>query len=336
MPCNVLITAASRRVGLVEGFRRALAAGVGGRVVVTDINPLSPAVHVADRAYLVPLSSAPDYLDEIAEVCATESIALVVPTIDDELELFAKARAAFEQRGIRVAVSPAETTAICDDKQRTCDHLIAKGVAAARTWRPAEVPGAAALPLFVKPRVGRGGVGAHKATTPRELAFFSDYVPDAIVQEFLDGPEFTIDALCDFDGRLLSAVPRERVVIRAGVIDRGRTSGDPDLLDLARAVTSALPFAGAINIQCRVVNGRPIVFEINPRFSGGIPLTIAAGANFPRLLVDLTIGRQVAAAVGRFTADFWMTNYEASIFLDEDRVRALERSAARQRMQEVA
>ena len=336
MPCNVLVTAASRRVALVEGFKRAVSASGGGRVVVTDINPLSPAVHVADRAYLVPLSSAPDYLDEIAEVCASESIDLIVPTIDDELELFASARTGFEKRGIRVAVSPAETTAICDDKQRTCNHLRAHGVAAAQTWRANDVPADAAFPLFVKPRVGRGGVGAHKAATPKELAFFANYVPDAIVQEYLDGPEFTIDVLCGFDGTILSAVPRERVVIRAGVIDRGRTSADPALLDLARQTSSALPFAGAINIQCRVVDGRPVIFEINPRFSGGISLTIAAGADLPRLLVDLTLGRPVPPAVGRFVADLWMTSYEASIFLDDDRVRALSASAARRRMQEVA
>src|SRR5262245_48518871 len=105
MSSNVLVTAASRRVALVQAFQTALRAAGGGRVVVCDINPLSPAVHVADRAYLVPLSSAPDYLDEIASICVLESIDLIVPTIDDELELFAHARPHFAKQGIRVAVS---------------------------------------------------------------------------------------------------------------------------------------------------------------------------------------------------------------------------------------
>ncbi|HET7216466.1 MAG TPA: ATP-grasp domain-containing protein, partial [Vicinamibacterales bacterium] len=156
-----------------------------------------------------------------------------------------------------------------------------------------------------------------------DLAFFVDYVDDPVIQEYLDGPEFTIDVLCDFQGRVLSVVPRERVVIRAGVIDRGRTSNDPRLIDLALACAGAIPFAGAINIQCRVANGRPVVFEINPRFSGGIPLTIAAGADFPRMILDLVAGRQVSPAIGAFTPDFWITSYEASIFLDQDRVNAL-------------
>src|SRR5262245_16538125 len=199
MPVNVLITAASRRVALVEGFKRALAASGGGRVIVTDINPLSPAVHVADRAYLVPMSDAPDYLDEISEICTTERVSLVIPTIDDELERFATARDAFSALGIRIAVSSSRTCAICDDKQATCDYLRRYGVAAAQSWRAGEVPADAAFPLFVKPRVGRGGVGAYRALDARELAFFSEYVQDAIVQEYLNGPEFTIDMLCDFD-----------------------------------------------------------------------------------------------------------------------------------------
>ena len=323
MPANVLITAASRRVALVQGFQAALRASGGGRVIVCDINPLSPAVHVADRGYLVPLSSAPDYLDEIATICELESIDLIIPTIDDELELFARARQRFAGRGIRVAVSSPETAALCNDKLATCEHLRSRGVAAAATYLPELLPAGLPLPLFIKPRVGRGGVGAYRAQSARDLAFFVEYVAQPVVQQYLDGPEFTIDVLCDFDGRVLSVVPRERVVIRAGVIDRGRTSNDPRLIELALACADTISFAGAINIQCRVVNGRPVVFEINPRFSGGIPLTIAAGADFPRMLLDLTAGRPVPPAVGAFTADFWMTSYEASIFLDQDRVDAL-------------
>ena len=323
MSCNVLITAASRRVALVQAFQAALRASDGGRAIVSDINPLSPAVHVADRAYLVPLSSAPGYLDEITSICELESIDLIIPTIDDELELFATARDRFAKRGVRVAVSSPETAALCNDKLATCQHLRSRGVAAAATYLPGALPSGLPLPLFIKPRVGRGGIGAYRAQSARDLAFFVEYVAQAVVQEYLDGPEFTIDVLCDFNGRVVSVVPRERVVIRAGVIDRGRTSNDPALIGLALACAAAIPFAGAINIQCRVVNGQPVVFEINPRFSGGVPLTIAAGADFPRMLLDLAVGRPVAPAIGAFTPDFWMTSYEASIFLDQDRVDAL-------------
>jgi carbamoyl-phosphate synthase large subunit len=315
---NVLVTAASRRVPLVRGFRAALAsAGVTGRVVATDVNPWSPAVHVADAAYRVPLSTSPGYLDEIRQVCQREAIGLVVPTIDDELPVFAAAADAFARDGIRVAVSPYETTLICNDKAATCQHLRRHGVAAAESFLPKELPAAPRFPLFIKPRTGRGSVGAFPVRNRRELDFFSAYVPDPVVQEYLEGPEFTLDVFCTFSGEPLAVVPRERVVIRAGVIDRGRTVRDPALLELGVACARALRFAGPVNVQCRVTRRGPTVFEINPRFSGGIPLTIAAGADFPRWLIELALGRPVGAVMGAFTDNLWMTSFEDAFFLPE-------------------
>jgi carbamoyl-phosphate synthase large subunit len=320
MSLNVLITAGSRRVPLVRAFQRAVAQHRGGNVIVTDVSAYSPAVHAANRAYRVPLSTAPDYLDTVLDICVGERVSLVVPTIDDELVAFGRAAARFQAHGIRVAVSPAQTSALCEDKYALCQFLRGRGIDAAESWLPAAVPDAPVFPLFIKPRRGRGSVGAYAVRTSRELAFFADYVPDAVVQTFLDGPEFTIDMLCDFAGQPLSIVPRRRDVIRAGVTDRGRTVNDPALIEVARACAAALQFAGAVNIQCRVVGGRPVVFEINPRFSGGIPLTIHAGADLPRMLVDLTAGVRVPPSIGRFRDDVWMASYETSVFLDGSRV----------------
>jgi carbamoyl-phosphate synthase large subunit len=318
---NVLITAASRRVALVDAFLRAVANSGGGRVIVTDVNALSPAVYRADRAYRVPISSAPSYIDEVLAIALAERVSLIVPTIDDELTTFAEAARRFEREGIRVAVSPPETTAMCNDKYATCRTLRAKGVAAARSYLRDEVPVSATFPLFIKPRFGRGGVQAYLVRNARELEFFLDYVEDPVVQEYLPGAEFTIDVLCDFQGRPLSIVPRERVVIRSGVIDRGRTVKDESLIRLAQSVAAVVRCVGAVNIQCRMVDGQPVVFEINPRFSGGIPLTIRAGADFPGMLIDLARGRRLAPRIGLFHDQLWMTSYESSVFLEASEVR---------------
>jgi len=318
---NILITAASRRVPLVRAFQQALTGtGQGGRVVVTDVNPLSPAVYAADRAFRVPFASDPSYIDTVLAIALAEGIGLVVPTIDDELPVFGRALDRFAGHGIRVAVSSPDTTELCNDKYGTCRTLAAHGIDAASSWLAGELPADLPFPLFIKPRRGRGSIGAHAVRNQRELDFFLDYVSDPVVQGYLDGPEFTIDLLCDFSGRPVSVVPRRREVIRAGVIDRGCTVRDQRLIDLALACAGVLPLVGAVNIQCRMVDGRPVVFEINPRFSGGIPLTIAAGADFPRMLIDLARGRTVRPAIGRFRDRLWMTSFETSIFVDEAQI----------------
>jgi carbamoyl-phosphate synthase large subunit len=315
---NILMTAGSRRVALVQGFRNALRSlGLPGRVIVTDINPLSPAVHVADRSYRVPLATEPDYLTELLAICELERVRLLVPTIDDELPILAEARDRFAAAGVQIACSPAPTNEICNDKYLTCRHLQQAGVPAAASYLVGELPANLPLPLFIKPRVARGSVGAFPVRSARELEFFQSYVPNAVIQQYLAGPEFTIDVLCDFEGTPLAIVPRERVVVRAGVIDRGRTVNDPRLIALAEATCRAATFYGPINIQCRMSGDQPTVFEINPRFSGGIQLTIEAGADIPRMLVMLALGRQVEPQVGAFRNDLWMTSFESSFFLEE-------------------
>ncbi|MGE3843495.1 MAG: ATP-grasp domain-containing protein [Vicinamibacterales bacterium] len=313
---TVLITAISRRVTLLEAFRGALeAGGFRGRVLATDVNPWSPGVHMADAAYAVPLSTAPDYVERVLDVCRREQVDVVVPTIDDELPVFASALSRFAEEGIRVIVSPLETTLACNDKVRTCEILRAAGVSAAASYRRETLPADLDPPLFVKPRVGRGSVSAFQARTRRELEFFLDYVPDPCIQECLDGPEFTLDLFCDLEGHPVSVVPRERVVIRSGVIDRGRTVKNPHLLELGIACARALPFVGPINIQCRMHQGRPVVFEINPRFSGGIGLTLRAGADFAAWSLQLALGRRLAPRIGEFTDNLWMTSHESALYL---------------------
>lgn len=314
---NVLLTAGSRRVALVQAFRAALRSlSIPGSVIVTDVNPLSPATHVADRSYRVPMATDDSYVTELLTIVESERVQLVVPTIDDELPVIAAARAEFRRAGAMVACSPAETAALCNDKYATCVKLIEAGVAAARSYLPAQLSEDLELPLFIKPRGGRGAVGAFPVRSYDELDFFLRYVPQPIVQEYLEGPEFTIDVLCDMDGNPLSIVPRERVVIRAGVIDRGRTVHDLRLIRLAEAACAALKFAGPINIQCRMRGEQPVIFEINPRFSGGIPLTIQAGADFPLMLLKLALGRKVEPSIGTFKDDLWMTSFEQSFFVD--------------------
>jgi carbamoyl-phosphate synthase large subunit len=318
---NILLTAASRRVPLVQGFQRALRSlGVPGKVIVTDVNPLSPAVQAADRAYRVPLSADPGYLPAILEICEAEQVRMAVPTIDDELPIFAAAAQEFLDSGVIPVCSPVATALACDDKFETCRVLQASGVAAADTYLPDAIPADVRFPLFIKPRVGRGAVGAFPIRDRGELEFFLKYVSNPIVQEYLDGPEYTVDVLCDFHGTPLSIVPRERVVIRAGVIDRGRTVRSQALIDLALATCQAMRFAGPINIQCRMRAGRPFIIEINPRFSGGIPLTIQAGADFPKMLLRLAMGLVVPPAVGDFQDGLWMTSYESAYFLESSQV----------------
>jgi carbamoylphosphate synthase large subunit len=60
-----------------------------------------------------------------------------------------------------------ETAHICRDKLRTATHLQQHGIRVADTWTPDDVRARGLQPpLFVKPRRGRGSVGAFPALKP--------------------------------------------------------------------------------------------------------------------------------------------------------------------------
>ncbi len=317
---NILLTAASRRVPLINAFVQALKnLGLRGSVITTDMNTLSPGLYFSDKHYIVPLATDAEYIPTLKSIAFKERIHLLVPTIDDELPIFGTYAESFLAMGVRVVISGHQTGYICNDKRLTAEFLSGKGIPVAKTWLPSELDFSRLnYPLFLKPRSGRGSVGAHPIQNERELRFFLDYVPDPVVQEYLPGREFTIDVLADFSGTIISVVPRERLVVRSGVTDRGRTWNNPCLMELGVRTAGALEIRGPANIQIKWHQNEATIFEVNPRFSGGIPLTIASGADFPSWLIEMRCGRSVKPCIGRFVDGLVMSCYETAVFLPSE------------------
>jgi carbamoyl-phosphate synthase large subunit len=320
---NVLITAASRRVPLVRAFRNSVERLGRGRVITTDINPMSPALYFGHKHHIVPLTTDKYYIPIIESICDAEDVNLVVPTIDDELPIFGRSLHRFEQVGIEVAVSSERTSNICNDKYETYLFCKKNGINTPETRLAAEVRfDELRFPVYIKPRFGRGSVNVFLVRNETQLRLFLEYVPDAIVQDELPGTEFTVDVLSDFNGRVLSIVPRERLVIRAGVSDKGITRKNEEVISFAKQVSEKLRIVGPANIQCKWDSRGVSLIEVNPRFSGGIPLTIAAGADFPSWLVQLKAGVEVVPQIGKFEDGLAMMSFEESIFAKESELKA--------------
>ncbi|HLQ77931.1 MAG TPA: ATP-grasp domain-containing protein [Terriglobia bacterium] len=315
---NVLVTAASRRVPLVRAFTEAVGKFGNGRVITTDINPLSPALYFGHKHHIVPLTTDRHYIPIIESICDVEDIGLVIPTIDDELPIFGKARSRFEHVGVRVAISSEQTGLICNDKYETFLFCRRNGISAPETILAKDIEGRNfQYPVVVKPRFGRGSVNVFNVQSDEQLRLFTNYVPDALVQDYAYGTEFTVDVLSNFKGNVISVVPRERLVIRAGVSDKGVTRRKLEVMDFAADVAERLQIVGASNIQCKWDGREVTLIEVNPRFSGGIPLTLASGADFPSWLLQMTAGIDVRPQIGKFQDGLAMMSFEESIFAKE-------------------
>lgn len=121
---------------------------------------------------------------------------------------------------------------------------------------------------------------------------------DLIVQDYLPGEEYSVDVIADAQGNVVAAVPRTRARVDSGVAIAGRTVRDPELETTASSLAQAIGLVGVANVQLRRDRaGRAVLLEINPRFPGALPLTIAAGVDIPSLVVDLFLGRELPAKV---------------------------------------
>ncbi len=317
---NVLITSASRKVSLVRAFQTALRREGGGAVVACDASAHAAALYVADRGHRVRRLEAPDFEDRLMALCAEEEIGLLVPTRDGELPWFAARRERLRDAGVRVLAPTPEVVERCADKLAFVRFCRRAGFAVPATFEPPlPAPTELPYPLFVRPRRGKGSGGAGPVTTPAALATRLAEDGDLLVQEVIEAPELTIDLAADFEGRVLSVVPRLRLVTFGGESFVGRTVDDPEVVTAAAGLARELGLVGHNTLQCFRDRGAVRFIEVNPRYGGGAALGIAAGADTPRMMVRLALGRPVDPMSG-YEVGLTMLRHTEDLLLPADQL----------------
>lgn len=305
---------------LLEAFRQA---GEKLRVDLTlhgvDVSRLAPAMHLVDRSHILPVVSSPQYMDALVDLTRKQRIDLVIPLNDLELLTLADGASRLEASGCRVVVSSSGVVQTCRDKIATHRILSEAEIDVPKTWTWHEVLRRVThrFPYYMKPRAGSAAQGNYVIHNLDELRVLGSRVDDPIVQEFVDGVEHTLDVYTGFDGVPRCVVPRRRLEVRTGEVSKSLVVKDAALIDMGRRVALALgECRGVVTVQCMVSpTGRIRVIEINPRFGGGAPLSIHAGADFPRWLMAEHLGRKLRVGDSSFRDNVAMLRYDQSVFV---------------------
>jgi carbamoyl-phosphate synthase large subunit len=256
---------------LIEHMR-----GLGMYVVAADADAEAAGLLLADKGYVIPFANTPAFLPAIRRICAAERINAVVPLVDEELLQCCDLREA----GIFVLAPTADFIATCLDKLALMERLRGAGIAV-----PAGVCGDQAFaglrfPLIAKPRTGRGSRGVRMLARAEEAhAYLADAAPAGIlIQEFVDGVEYTVSVVVSPAGEVHAVVPK-RIIAKRGITRLAATERNPAIEQVCVAVQQALRADGPFNVQLKVdaKSGVPMIFEINPRFSTTVTLTMASG-----------------------------------------------------------
>ncbi len=314
---TVLVTAVGATTGIsvIKGLRRQNEFLV--RIVGTDTNPryMIAGSWFCDAFHEVPAAIDPEYVSAMLDICRAERVDILLPIVDPELLVLAEHKDLFAARGVQIVVSDPETVRTCNDKFATYQFFLHHDIPTPRTWLPNEISkiGKMPYPLFVKPRDGVSSINAFRVNSAQELQAAINSVPNLIVQEYVEGIEFTTDVLADLGGHVFAVVPRERIQSRAGISYKGRTSHDERLFRWGKKIAELLEIRGPANLQCMVSGDRMCYLEINPRFSGSLPLTIAAGVNTPLWAIKMCTGATPPAQLLPFK-ELVMTRYWSEVF----------------------
>ena len=318
---GVLLTCIGRRVSLLESFRRAARQlKINASFFGADTTELSPALQLCDKTFCVKPAAHPGYIRELLSIVKANRVRLLVPTVDLDLRTLALNAPKFAAAGCRVLVSNPDVIDVCQDKRKTYRFLVRNGFDAAATMsvRSALAKKTIGWPCFLKPWDGSAGKGNAVARNRRELLFYAGRIPNAICQELVEGTEYTCDVYVDFGMNVRCVVPRKRIEVRAGEMSKGQVVKNARIMSEAATLVEKLGAGpGVITLQLFLTSdGRVKFIEINPRFGGGVPLSIKAGADFPKWILQELTGRKPNIRPDGFKDKLTMLRYDSEVWLE--------------------
>jgi len=291
---NILFTSAGRRTYMVEFALAMTNKGKPVNVFVGDYLRDVPAKHVsqlAESIYIPRVDGGDEaFVDSVFKNSIEKNIDLVIPLTDFELRPLARHKDRFLRAGIFLVVSDPDVIDNTMNKKNAYIHCRAHGIPTPESAFSADDYDGR-FPAIVKPIEGSASQDLRYIQEPSDLAVFRDGVD--MVQTLIEGDEYGIDILNDFDGNFVKATIKKKLLMRTGETDRAEIANFPMLENLAERIGEVFAHNGNLDVDVIVdKNDNPYFLDFNARFGGGYPATHVAGMKYLAALVDLAQGRK--------------------------------------------
>ena len=292
---KILFTGVGRRIELVQAFRQAATTvNIDLKLYGADMTATAPALAFCDCTRIVCGMRDTDYIPMLLDICRNDKIDLLIPTIDTDLLILSRNTDKFNAIGTRVLISKTDKIAICRDKNYTADFFESCGLKAPRTVNDYTTY-SSGYPCFIKPKDGSSSINAFKADNEFDLKLYAEQIKDYVIQPFIDGTEYTVDIFCDYEGNPLFITPRIRVAVRAGEVLKTEIVMDERIIEESKKLIEGFKPCGPMTVQLirEKKTEEDYFIEINPRFGGGAPLSMKAGARSAEAILKLLSGENV-------------------------------------------
>ena len=318
---NILITSAGRRVSLIKAFKEvSKKLKLKSKVFITDLNPnISPSSYFADDSFKIGLFNDPDYVKDLLAICLKNKISILIPTLDTELILLAKSKSLFNANGINIIISDLNLIEILRDKITTNTFFNSLNIKTPVIFNKDNMK----FPVFLKPLNGSNSKGIYKADNFKEIKQSDLESNNMMILENIDNTiydEYTVDLYYDKNSSLKCVVPRIRLKVVGGESNQGITKKN-EVLDFVKDRFNFLQGAiGCLTLQVFSNKSNPgdiIGIEINPRFGGGYPFSLNAGANFPEFIIREYILNEQIEYFDKWKDNCLNIRYENEIIIND-------------------
>lgn len=322
---NILFTCAGRRNYLINYFKEAI--GDNGNIVAVDMQLTAPALVDADIAKKVPGIYDENYIPTLKNIIQEEKIDAVISLNDLELPILSKHKEELESLGAKIIISNPKVIALAFDKWKTYTFFTDLGIDTPETYLTLDdalsaiEKGALQYPVIIKPRWGSASISIDIAENEEELklayklqhikvrrsilsnASAEDMDKSILIQEKINGEEYGIDILNDFEGNHYNSFVRKKMAMRSGETDKAVSVINSKFSEMAKTIAENTEHIGNMDCDFFVKDDKVYYLELNPRFGGGYPFSHEAGINTPAIYLAWLNGETDVDRFNNFKAD---------------------------------
>jgi len=235
------------------------------RLVGSDIHTQHGGSLYVEECFHVPPANDASYEDAILKLVLEQNIDIVIPVSEAELAVWITSDK-LSQCSAQIVTAGKDVIEVGLDKLKTNEALQGMGVTVPWTVAVKE-SSPCGLPCIMKNRLGSGSKDIFTLYSQEDVKFYREKSSNAIFQELLlpADQEVTVAVYRTQQGKV--GVFQMLRKLSGGLTSWVKIIKSEAVELMCKRIAEALDLQGSMNIQLRITQDGPRVFEINPRFS---------------------------------------------------------------------
>jgi carbamoyl-phosphate synthase large subunit len=267
---NILVTGCGGDIGQSIG-KILLKSKYTKNLFGIDISNKNAAQFIYPNFSIGVIFTHPDYLQRLELFIDKHDIDLIIPIAEPDLRFFSKQNILKTIGKAKMITASALALEIGFDKFKTAEFLKRENLPFPETFLAKSLKRIDNFPVILKSKTGSGSKDIHKINSIEEFLFHTkNTIDDYVVQEFISDEkgEFTCGVFRSSSKEIRTQIFKRELT--SGYSGYGEVIENTNISNLLERIAVKLDLVGSINIQLRIKENQPKVFEINPRFSSTV------------------------------------------------------------------